>query len=231
MEREKLISEVRTRLGETSVSERTIGDVVDFAPLAEGAEPDEAYYAKITKLLGSFGGNINNYTATQTKSKDTEIESLKAKIAELEKKPNGTQAAEPQQSEDMKALLARLDKIEESNKALNSELAGFKGKQAQEALKAAVVDRLKSKCDNEEVLNIAMQTYGTLDTKKDADAIAGEVEAKYNTLVKKLYGDGYQPKGSGGGTKPLTTAQAKVAQDAFRQSLIKSGKLPKPATE
>lgn len=226
MEREKIISEIQSRLGQTCVSERTIGDVVDFASPADGTEPDDAYYDKVIKLLGSFNGNINNYTASQTKLRDTEIKSLKEEL-------KGLKGVKPKDGIDnndgLKAIIDRLEKIEKTNSELNSELASYKNSQTTKELINSVRKTLKEKCDNEEVLNIALQTFGDLDVSKSADVIAGDVETKYNALIKKLYGNGYEPKGGNGGTKPMTSAQAKAAQDEFKQQLIRSGQLPKPA--
>ena len=44
MEKEQILSEIGTRLGQTSLSQRTLSDYVDGNLPAEGTEPDDAYW-------------------------------------------------------------------------------------------------------------------------------------------------------------------------------------------
>lgn len=227
MEREKLVSEIQSRLGQTCVSPQTIGSVIDFQPLPEGTEPDEAYYDRVKKLLSSFDGNINHYMAEQTRARDAQIAELKAKLQTQDPHEPKEPVKTPPADDRLQALLDRLDKIEAANKTLNEQLDGFKNKQTEEHLMSEVSTKLRDKCSNKNLLDLAMQTYGAVDTSKSADEIAEEVEKNYNALAKKLFGNGVLPGGGMQETKPINTAQAKAKQEQFRTDLVKSGKLPK----
>lgn len=46
MEQEKILSTLSEKLGETSFSPQTLQTYVELNPIAEGSEPDEAYWNK-----------------------------------------------------------------------------------------------------------------------------------------------------------------------------------------
>lgn len=222
MEREKLISTLRERSGQNDFSEQTLGGIIDMTPLAEGAEPDEAYWERTTNFVRVLQGQYNHDFSRKFQTEvDKKVEDFK-RTYKPETDPDPKPTPEPNKEvEELKKQFAEMQ----------SRLAGYEDRQAQERLKADVLGKLETKCENGDVLELVMQTYGELDVKKDADVIAKEVETKYNALIKKLYKDGYQPNGGGGGTKPLTNAQAKAAQEDFRKQLIKSGRIPKPTVQ
>lgn len=221
MEREKLISTLQEKVGNNDFSRQTLGGIIDMNPLADGVEPDEAYWERTVNFVKILQGQYNHDFSTKFQTEvNKKVEDFK-KTYKPETKPQ-TPPAEPQPNKEVEELKRQFGEI-------RNKLSAYEGRQAQERLKADVLGKLKGKCENADVLDLAMQTYGELDVKKDSDVIAKEVETKYNALVKRLYGDGYKPQG-GGGTKPLTSTQAKAAQENFRQQLIHSGRLPKPTT-
>ena len=51
MEQEKILSTLSEKLGETSFSPQTLQTYVELNPIAEGSEPDEAYWNKAVNFL------------------------------------------------------------------------------------------------------------------------------------------------------------------------------------
>ena len=68
MEKEQILSELTTRLGQTSLSSQTLMKYIELNPVAEGVEPDDAYYSKATSFLQGMQGQYNHDVATQVES-------------------------------------------------------------------------------------------------------------------------------------------------------------------
>ena len=113
METEKIISTLKEQIGTTSLSDRTITDYVSNNLLAEGTEPDAAYFTKHANILKSLSGNFNADVAKG-------VEEFKKNYKPTTTPPKG----EPQPTNDFEA---RLQAIEEANnekfEALKLELA------------------------------------------------------------------------------------------------------------
>ena len=56
MEQEKILSTLSEKLGETSFSPQTLQKYVELNPVAEGSEPDEAYWNKAVNFLKGMQG-------------------------------------------------------------------------------------------------------------------------------------------------------------------------------
>lgn len=112
MEQEKILSTLSEKLGKTSFSPQTLQTYVELNPIAEGSEPDEAYWNKAVNFLKGMQGQYNHDVATR-------VEDFKKNDDELEKK--------------LKELEARLD-AEDSKKVqadlLKKVTAAMKAKQA-----------------------------------------------------------------------------------------------------
>lgn len=65
MEKEQILSELTTRLGQTSLSSQTLMKYIDLNPLEEGSEPDDTYFNKATGFLQGLQGQYNHDVATQ----------------------------------------------------------------------------------------------------------------------------------------------------------------------
>ena len=60
MEIEKIVSTVQERVGNTDFSAQTIQKYVELNPVAEGQEPDEAYFDKAADFLKGMQGQFNH---------------------------------------------------------------------------------------------------------------------------------------------------------------------------
>lgn len=65
MEQEKILSTLSEKLGETSFSPQTLQKYVELCPVAEGSEPDEAYWNKAVNFLKGMQGQYNHDVATK----------------------------------------------------------------------------------------------------------------------------------------------------------------------
>ena len=65
MEQEKILSTLSEKLGETSFSPQTLQTYVELNPIAEGSEPDEAYWNKAVNFLKGMQGQYNHDVATR----------------------------------------------------------------------------------------------------------------------------------------------------------------------
>lgn len=68
MEKEKILAEVKKRLGKTQFSDRTIQALIDNTSLAEGAEPDEQYFTGIVNTLKALQGQFNSDVSAQVEN-------------------------------------------------------------------------------------------------------------------------------------------------------------------
>ena len=60
MEIEKIVSTVQEKVGNTDFSAQTIQKYVELNPVAEGSEPDEAYFTKAVSFLQGMQGQFNH---------------------------------------------------------------------------------------------------------------------------------------------------------------------------
>ena len=65
MEIEKIVSTLRERTGQTSLSDRTIQEYANLVKPAEGTEPDEAFFTLHSGILKSLGGNLSHDVTSQ----------------------------------------------------------------------------------------------------------------------------------------------------------------------
>lgn len=123
MEIEKIVSTVQEQLGKTDFSAQTIQKYVELNPIAEGQEPDEAYFTKAKSFFEGMQGQFNHDFSTKfTEAKknllteDTFKNMSAEQIAEVKKLIKGLKAEPtpaPQESEEVKALKAEIAKLTE----------------------------------------------------------------------------------------------------------------------
>lgn len=173
MEQEKILSTLSEKLGETSFSPQTLQTYVELNPIAEGSEPDEAYWNKAVNFLKGMQGQYNHDVATRVEDFKKNYKPQPKNDDELEKK--------------LKELEARLD-AEDSKKV-------------QADLLKKVTAAMKAKQANDDyVLSKTLQGV-TFDTKKTVDELVTEFLPKYDAEYKACRGYGTAPRtsdGSGG---------------------------------
>lgn len=214
MEKEKILSEMKSKLGKTGLSDRTLEEYVNVNLPAEGVEPDDAYYARHLSVLKTIDGQVSHETAT--------------KVEEFKKnyKPeaNPTNPTNPTNPSDTESALAK--QVAAQQKALDEMKAQF-DKQASAASQKELLEKvragLKAKgATDEYVLGATLLKAGELDGKKSVDELVEALASAYDKEFTACRGDGGKPRTSQEGTVEAT----KAALAALKKKHQANGDLP-----
>ena len=202
MEIEKIVSTVQEKVGNTDFSAQTIQKCVELYPVAEGQEPDEAYFTKVADFVKGMQGQYNHDFSTKfTEAKknllteDTFKNMSAEQIAEVKKLIEGLKTPPlPDESEEVKALKAQIASLTER---LDN---GDKAKRQAELLIKVKASMKEQKADDDYVLDKSLEGV-TLDENKSVEDLTKEMLAKYDAEYLKCRGGGTPPRqgGSGGG--------------------------------
>ena len=200
MEIEKIVSTVQEKLGKTDVSAQTIQKAVEFrnsvAPLADGAEPDDAYFDGIVNLAKDFQGNINFLMANKAnewkKNFKLDAESIKGytqeQLAELKKAIEGIGTKKEEKDE-------KYSELENKYNELLNRLDGNDAK----AKKTELVEKIKEsmrnhKANDEYVLRKTLEN-AEFDVNKSVEDLTKEFLEKYDAEYTACRGiNGGQPR-------------------------------------
>ena len=218
MEIEKIVSTVQEKVGNTDFSAQTIQKYVELNPVAEGSEPDEAYFTKAVSFLQGMQGQFNHDFSvkfTEAKknllSEDTFKNLSAEQLTEVKKLIEGLkpEPPKPQESEEVKALK---EQIKQLTDRLDN---GDKAKQQAELLQRVRTAMKEQKASDDYVLDNALRGV-ELDTTKSVEDLTKECLAKYDAEYLRCRGAGAPPRiasnGSGEGDTPLKARFKKKAQ-------------------
>lgn len=188
MEQETILSTLTEKMGDTQLSERTLTAYIESHPVADGAEPDEAYFTAATKFLQSLEGQYKHDVAEGIKkggtpppppppttppspTDDKELKELRDKVASLEKDRTDRMKAETQAALVKKVKAAMKEQNATDDYVLTQTLKGV-----------------------------------TLDPAKSVEDLTKEMLVKYDAEFKACRGNGATPRqnkegGSGGKTE------------------------------
>ena len=241
MEIEKIVSTLRERTGQTSLSDRTIQEYANLVKPAEGTEPDEAFFTLHSGILKSLGGNLSHDVTSQVNAFKTQWEKEHPKPdPKPDPKPNPEEGHEGLTKEDISAMIAdalKLNKPEpdpaiktltDSLKTITDRFAEEDNRKVVAALMEGVKNRageFKVSDENIPLFEIAIDNVTPSITKDTtADKAAELVKAEYERLFKRLhpaggepFGTGNQGGGSGNGIKDWIE-QLKKSDEAMRAS-------------
>lgn len=211
MEKEQILSEITTRIGKTSLSQRTLTDYVSSNLPTEGAEPDDAFWEKHVGFLKSLDGNFSHDVSTQ-------VEEFKKNY-----KPNQQQANDtPQEGKDNE-VLELLKGIKNENKELRERLDRQDQAKSQSELREKVVAGMKAKgISDEYVLNTTLAKHGELDYKKSVDELVESLLPAYDKEFSACRGNGAVPRT--GQQQQQNTKNETLKR--FKERHQKSGDLP-----
>lgn len=213
MEKEKILSTINEKLNaegiKTEPFQRTFGAYLDENLPAEGAEPDDAYFAKHVKILKSLSGQYNHDFAAQ-------VEGFK-KNYKPSPSPN-----DPPKKDGENDLLRRIEQLEKQNADNAKNASAY-------ALRAEATAKGKSlKVANEAMWADAVEAVeiGDKDTAEDVTAKAKRI---YEHKLCRYMGEGAAPYGSSGrpGANKEAEEAAKGKRDALRKRMQARGRLPK----
>ena len=218
MEIEKIVSTVQEKVGNTDFSAQTIQKYVELNPVAEGSEPDEAYFTKAVSFLQGMQGQFNHDFSvkfTEAKknllSEDTFKNLSAEQLTEVKKLIEGLkpEPPKPQESEEVKALK---EQIKQLTDRLDN---GDKAKQQAELLQRVRTAMKEQKASDDYVLDNALRGV-ELDTTKSVEDLTKECLAKYDAEYLRCRGAGAPPRiasnSSGEGDTPLKARFKKKAQ-------------------
>ncbi len=183
MEKEQILSEITTRVGKTSLSQRTLTDYVNRNLPTEGTEPDDAFWEKHVGFLKSLDGNYSHDVSTQ-------VEEFKKNY-----KPNQQQANDtPQEGKDNE-VLELLKGIKDENKELRERLDRQDQVKSQSELREKVIAGMKAKGVNDEyVLTTTLTKHGEFDSKKSVDELVDSLLPVYDKEFSACRGNGAVPR-------------------------------------
>lgn len=201
MEIEQIISNVQTQLGQTSVSERTIRDIIETFPVAEGTEPDEAYFGKIKKICVSANGNIS---AVASKA----VTEAQTKWAQ-EHNGNNTPPP-PAKSAEVLALEARL-------KALEDEGASRAVKAKADAVRANILKKGDELKVSKKTLWKDVVNGLEIGENADEEELLKKAKSNYTGKMKDYFGENAVPySGRSPQQQQNDTDEAKAKREAFK---------------
>ena len=200
MEIEKIVSTVQERVGNTDFSAQTIQKYVELNPVAEGQEPDEAYFTKAADFLKGMQGQFNHDFSTKFKeakknllTEDTFKNMSAEQIAEVKKLIEGLKPdPKPQESEEVKDLKAQIALLTER---LDN---GDKARQQSELLQKVKASMCAQKADDDYVLENTLRDV-EVDVNKSVDELTKEYLVKYDAEYLRCRGVGAPPRQSSGG--------------------------------
>lgn len=203
MDKEKIISTISGKVGNTDVSPKTIEMLIGLNPIAEGTEPDDAYFTKMADAVKSIQGNVNHvFSEKLTAQVNAKVEELKSKQT-TEADTGKNKGADAGNSE----LLSRLEKLE---KDLNEERTARQNEKLERSKKdvmASVKKGLEDKFEqagmklNGYFLRQSMSRLEIPDSGADIKALITKAESLYNEDLKEAGYSAIDAPRSGGGAK------------------------------
>lgn len=226
METEKIISTLKEKIGTTSLSDRTISDYVGNNLLAEGTEPDDAYFTKHVNILKSIDGNYNSDVAKKVEEFKKNYKPTTGKSHEDGEKPTNDFEARLKAIEDSyNAKIQELeDKLQAKEKAVE-----------QKSYVSQVESKFKSELEEKGLIydpiyfEHIVRENGEFDTTKSIEDSITAISAKYDKMFKdrnrKITENGFVPQ-----IQQLENHSAEGAKSAaqlFKEKMIAEGRLPK----
>lgn len=216
MEKEQILSELTTRLGQTSLSSQTLMKYIELNPLEEGTEPDDTYYSKATSFLQGLQGQYNHDVAIQ-------VESFKKNYKPQQPSDEGKTTKEGD-------LTAQLEEMRKELLQLKEDREAEKNAASIQALKEASKNQLKSQIENggknicnDEILSIAISDVNFTEGMKVVD-IVNAAKQNYEKRYKAIFGDGASPALNN--FAQLDEEQTNSRREAFKERMRAQGKLP-----
>lgn len=222
MDKEKLLTELTAKIGQTSLSGRTISEYVNaiFPGITDDAMVNDAFYETHKAILKSMEGQLSNEVATKVNTFKTDWE-----------KNHSTQQQQQQQQQTTTEF-----KDTEEYKNLMSELENLKNARTEESKQAKIAELRKTVLGKSKELNVSNKAIwddviGGLQIGEDstAEALIASAKTTYEAKLKSYLGDSAVPySGNISSTVVASPEAAKAKRDEFRQRMIDKGRLPNP---
>jgi hypothetical protein len=195
MEKEQLLSELKSKLGTTSLSERTLSEYVGniLPTITSDEQVNDTFYAAHVGILKSIEGQLNKDVADRVKTAKSEWEKNHP-TPTPNPNPNPTDPKnEPNKElEEMKSMIAAMQqKLEAADKAkLSSDMM------------ASVKSAMKAKGATDEAVMLYTFKGENIDTTKSVEELTESYLKTYDANYRTLRGDGASPRNGDGNLKP-----------------------------
>lgn len=211
MEKEQLLSELKTKLGTTSLSERTLSEYVGnvLPTITSDEQVNDTFYAAHVGILKSIEGQLNKDVADRVKTAKSEWEknhqSHNQNTTDPKNEPN-------KELEEMKSMIATIQqKLEAADKAkLSSDMM------------ASVKSAMKAKGATDEAVMLYTFKGENIDTTKSVEELTESYLKTYDANYRTLRGDGASPRNGDGNLK---TQDDSFMKNFFAQKAAE-GKFP-----
>ncbi len=214
MEKEEILSKIKSELGQTNLSDRTLDAFVDNM-IAGHEAVDDTHISNSVSFLKTLQGQYNHDMSDQ-------VERFKKEYSPqpTASNPPDGQAAEKKDPENVSKIQSLTEKMEAVLAKIES-----KEKQAQiELLKSEAQKIVKSKgAENDSVIRIAASMI-QVDDSDTKETLASKMEDRYNALYSELYGKGASPSGNGTTGKIDTKAE----KEKYLKHLVETGRIQEP---
>lgn len=184
---EQIVTNVKAKLGQTSLSDRSLTEY--FTAINPQGEPDDAFYATHVAILKSFGGQFSHDVAEWKK----EYEKNNPPVTPPA--PTPTPAHTGGMSDDVKALF---DKQQQTIDRLSALIAAQQKKESEGAIKQAAEEYGKTLNADKPALWKSAVQLTPIAENMTSEQYNAAVKTNYESLVAAS-GNGGQPYVSGGG--------------------------------
>lgn len=215
MDKEAILSKLGEALGATQLSGQTLAAYVEGNLPSDGAEPDDAYFARHAAFLKTLEGNYNRDVGER-------VRGFKEEWERAHPAPKG---GEETPEKDDAGLAASLAEMRRELDGIRREREDSERRRAADELRSAV----KGRAESLKVTNRALwdDVAGALDVGGDSteDSLLAEAKSRYETKLKAYTGGGAEPYGgTRGGVARMTqeerAAAARAAADKARRRMV-----------
>jgi len=214
MEKEKLLSELKTRVGTTALSDRTIDEyATSILPMISSEEMvNDSFWNAHTTILKSFEGNLNHEVANRVN------------VFKSEWEKNHPQTPPPPQEtpkdDKYEILLKEIEGLKKANEESQK-------KSAMESLRAQALSKGGDLNVSNKNLWKDCVSAASIGDDSTIDSVLEQVKKDYETRLKSYVGDGAIPYGGAQSPQRVSKETANAKREAFKEKMRSQGKLPK----
>lgn len=216
MEKEKLLSELKAKIGTTALSDRTIDEYASsvLSTITSDEQVNDSFWSVHTSILKSFEGNLNHVVATKVNEFKTEWEKSHPQPTPPKEPPT------PPTDDRYEALMKEVENLKKAN---------------EESLKKSAAESLRSQILSKgSDLNVSNKNLWKdcvsniqIEDGKSVDDVVSAVKSDYEARLKSYMGDSAIPYGGSQSPQRVSKEQANAKREAFKERMRSQGKLPK----
>lgn len=204
MEQAQILTTLKEKLGNTSLSDRTLTDYVNLNLPSEGNEPDDAYFTRHVGVLKSLQGNFSRDVAASVEDFKKNYKP-ETKQTEHEHKEEHEDKAYKELLDQFQALKDRLDK---SDKERTESQIRQSAKAMASSLKIAKKALFDDCFESEKVVE-----------NQTSEQFLNAVKSSYEKKLKSYFGDSVEPWSSDTGSHGAQTPDEKWLKEKFKEKI------------